>query len=247
MKFSRWLLALIPALAAADPATLLEAARIAEARMDPLGALACFLQADKEQPDDPVILQKIARQYSDLVSDQAGDEAKRRFALTALGYAESAVKLAPDNPVNVLSLAVCHGKLALYSDTRTKVQYCRLVRAEAVRALELDPNYAWAHDVLGRWNYEVATLGASSRLFVGLFLGGLPPASTADAVRELTRATELEPTELNHWVELGFACAAAGERDAARRHWTRGLAMPTRGKNDEVAKQRARAALAALD
>jgi len=234
-------------LAAADTDSLVRAALAAEARLDSARALDFFLQASAARPNDSFILQKIARQYSDLVVEQPDLEAKKRYAQTALEYSQRAVTLKPDDAVNVLSLAICHGKLALYSDTKTKISYSRLVKEEAERALVLDPNYAWAHHLLGRWHFEVADLGATSKFFVRLLYGGLPPASFAEGIRQLQRATELEPAELNHWLELGFAYAAAGQPDAARTQWTRGLAMPSRAKHDEPAKQRARAALARLD
>lgn len=239
-----WLLVL--PLPAADLPSLLAEAQAAEARLDSRRALDLFLQADRLKPDDAFILQKIARQYSDLVLEQPDTEAKKRHAQTALDYALRATALNPRDPVNVLSLAVCHGKLAVYSDTRTKVQYSRLVKEEAERALSLDPDYAWAHHLLGRWHYEVASLGAGARLFVRLFYGGLPDASHTEAITHLQRAVALEPDELNHHLELGFACASAGLSADARRHWLAGLAIPARGKHDEPAKARARAALDAL-
>jgi tetratricopeptide (TPR) repeat protein len=239
-----WLAAGLPA---AEISTLLQDALAAEARLDCATALRLFHEADAARPNDAYILQKIARQYSDLVDDQAGVEDKRRHARLALDYSRRAAELNPSDPVNVLSVAVSHGKLALYSDTRTKVRYSRLVREEAERALALNPDYAWAHHVLGRWHCEVAELGTTSRLVVRLFYGGLPAASPEEGLRQLRRATELEPGELTHWLELGFACAAAGRTDEARRHWEHGLAMPSRHKPDEPAKRRARAALARLD
>jgi tetratricopeptide (TPR) repeat protein len=241
------LLCLLGTAAGADrTASILEAALAAEARLDSRAALQLYEQADAARPNDAFILQKIARQYSDLVVEQPDVEAKKRYAQTALDFAQRAVALKPDDPVNVLSLAVCHGKLAVYSDTKTKIRYSRLVKEEAERALALDPDYAWAHHLLGRWHYEVADLGATSKFFVRLLYGGLPPASFDEGIRHLQRATELEPDELNHWLELGFAHAAAGRQDTARTKWTRGLAMPSRSKHDEPAKQRARAALASL-
>lgn len=233
-------------LTADDANRLVAQATAAEARLDSQAALSLLLEAERLRPDDAKVLQKIARQYSDLVLDQPDKEAKMRYAQTALEYSLRAVALDPRDPVNVLSLAVCHGKLAVYSDTRTKVQYSRLVKEEAERALALDPNYAWAHHVLGRWHYEVASLGAGARFFVRLFYGGLPEASHAQAIEHLARAVALEPTELNHHLELGFACAAAGQTAEARRHWQHGLALASRGKHDEPAKARAREALAAL-
>lgn len=249
MKLRRALLGflgLASGLVAAETRPLVQQALAAETRLETEAALRLFQQADAAQPNDAFILQKIARQYSDLVVGQPGVEAKKRYAQMALDYAQRAVALKPDDAVNVLSLAVCHGKLALYSDTKDKIRYSRLVKEETERALVLDPDYAWAHHVLGRWHYEVAALGATSKFFVRLLYGGLPPASFDEGIRQLQRATELEPGELNHWLELGFAYAAAGRPAAARIQWAHGLAMPSRSRQDEPAKQRAREALAAL-
>lgn len=232
--------------APADDETF-RAALAAEARLDSARALELFLAAEKDRPADAFVLQKIAKQYSDLVVDQPDDDARRRYAASALAYAERAAALEPGNAVNVLSLAVARGKLAVYSGTREKVRLSRLIKEDAERALALDPSYAWAHHVLGRWHYEVAELGATARIFVKLFYGGLPPAKVSEAVNHLERAVALEPTELNHWLELGFAHAAAGQREQARVAWERGLAMPLRDKHDAPAQDRARAALAKLE
>ena len=234
------------AFAAGGPEDLLARAAAAEQAMEPRRALELYYDALRAQPENAFILQKIARQYSDLVEEQGGPEEKKRQAQTALDYALRAVALEPDNPVNVLSLAICHGRLAVYSDTRTKVQYSRLIKEEAERALALDPDYAWAHHVLGRWHYEVAALGRTARWIVRLFYGGLPDASYAEAVRHLERAVALEPDVPAHRLELGFAHKAAGDQAAARRELEQGLAMPAREKFDLQAQARARTVLAEL-
>lgn len=231
----------------AGVSTLLEEAERAEARLEPARALQLLLAADSAQPDDVRILQRIARQYSDLVVEARDDAEKRRLARLALEYAERAVALAPDDPVGVLSVAISRGKLGLSSDTRTKVKYSRDVHELSMRALTLDPDYAWAHHVLGRWHLEVAAIGATARTWVKLFHGGLPPASITVATTHLERAVALEPGELAHHLELGFAYAAARRGSDARAAWERGLALPSRTKHDEPAKRRAREALAALN
>lgn len=233
--------------AAAPVDDWLREAQSAAVALDSQRALELYLQANEARPRDVAILQQIARQYSDLVLDQATDADRRRCAAAALDYAQKAEALDPRNAVSVLSLAIAHGKLAAYSDTRVKIRYSRLVKAEAERALALDPNYAWAHHILGRWHREVAGLGLAARGVVGIFYGGLPAASSAEAVACLQRAVQLEPGELNHYLELGFALAAAGRAVEARAAWTRGLGMPSRGKHDEEAKREAREALAALN
>jgi hypothetical protein len=226
---------------------LLREALAAEAMLDSARALALFQQADAARPNDAFILFKVAKQYSDLVADQATDAARNEFARRGLAFAQRACALEPTNAVYTLSLAICHGHLATVSDVRAKVEYSRLVKEEAERALQLDPNYAWAHHVLGRWHYEVAALGSTARLFARLLYGGIPPASTEEGVFRLRRAVELEPGELNHWIDLGFAYAAAGRKAEARASWQHGLAMPDRGKYDATSKKRAREALAAQE
>ncbi len=226
--------------------SLLMDARAAEARFDVARALELYLAADKLQPDNPVTLQKIAQQLSDLSLVVPDEAAKKAQAEKALAYAKRAVALQPDNAVNVLSLAVCHGKMGVFSDTRSKIEYSRLVKLEAERALALDPTYDWAHHVLGRWHYEVASLGGTTRFFIRLVYGGLPAASLDEAIAQLQKAVALAPARVPHHLELGFAYLAAGRKTEARASFSTGLALPSVELYDESAKERARAALAKL-
>ena len=231
------------ATSAATTDTLLQSALAAEARFDSQSALELFLKAVSARPDDAFLLQKVARQYSDLSFDTKDRTEQKRLCTEALSFAKRSVALEPQNAVNVLSLAICYGKLAALSDTRTKIEYSRLVKSSAEQALALDPDYDYAHHVLGRWHYEVATLGAATRLIVRLVYGSLPDASTAEAVRFLQRAAELAPHLPAHRVELGFALLANRQRDAAKLAFEQTLAMPQREKYDEEARQRARSTL----
>jgi tetratricopeptide (TPR) repeat protein len=244
LAFLSWPAGAVVAADAADP--LIKDALAAEARFDTKASLDLFLRADHIRANDPFILQKLSHQYSDLTADAPTVEEKKRRCHEALEYARRAVALRPKDAVNVLSLAICYGKLATYADTRPKVEYSRLVKQYADEALALDPNYDYAHHVLGRWNYEVATLGGATRVVVKLVYGGLPHASTAEAVRHLQRATELSPELPAHRVELAFALLADGQRAAAKKSFEQALAMPQREKYDEEVRHRAREALKKL-
>ncbi len=225
---------------------LVQRALAAESAQHTEEALALFLEAEKSDPQNPFILQNIAQAYSDSIVDIDREEEKTRRANLTLDYAERAVALEPDKAVNVLSVAIARGRLATYSDTRTKVEFSRQIKADAERALALDPNYAWAHHVLARWHYEIASLGSMSRWFAKLIYGGLPNASFSEAESHLQRAIALEPENLIHRLELGFVYQAEGREDDARRQFERGLNMPSAQKHDNIAKARARAALAEL-
>ncbi|HTB80916.1 MAG TPA: hypothetical protein VK717_08520 [Opitutaceae bacterium] len=249
MKPHAWLLfaVLAATAAAADSAgPLVQQALAAAARFDTKAALGLFLNADAARPNDPFILQKISEQYSDSMDDTHDPVEKKHLAEKALAYAQRAVALQPESAVNVLSIAISYGKLGLCSDTRTEVEYSRFVKDYAERALALDPNYDWACHVLGRWHYEVASLGATKRFFVKLIYGGLPPASTAEAVRLLRRASELAPQTVAHHVDLGFAYLADKQPGPARAEFERAVAMPPHEKYDIGEKARAQAVLEKL-
>ena len=228
-----------------DLSTLLADASAAESRFDSSAALSLYRRALVARPDDPALLEKISRQLSDLSEDvpAADPTTKERLLAEALSFAERAATLAP-NATNLTSVAVCHGKLALLSDTRTKIERSRLVRDFAERALAADPNYAYAHHVLGRWHLEVATLNPAKRFLVRLIYGGLPHATLAAAVAHLQRAVELESDRPAHYVELGFALRADEQPDAAHTAFARALALSPKSHYDRLAQSRARAALA---
>jgi Flp pilus assembly protein TadD len=218
----------------------------AEKRFDSKAALAAFLRASDANPNEAFILQKISRQYSDLTIDASSEAEKKRLCLEALAYGKRAAELQPHDPVHLLSLGISYGKLGLYSDLRTRIEYSRLVRQYAEQALALNPDYDYAHHVLGRWHYEVASLSGATKLIVRVVYGGLPAASTAEAVRHLKRAAELSPTCPAHRAELGFALLGDGQRQAAREMFEEALKLPALEKYDLDACSRAREALAKL-
>ncbi len=215
----------------------------AEKDLDPVTALGCFQRANEVNPGNAFILQRLSRQYSDCTVREPSPEKRRRLSESALMYSRQAYELEPKNPAYALSMAICYGKLGLYGDVRTRVENARLIKRFADEALALDPNYDWAHHVLGRWNREVAALGGARRFFAGLLYGGLPKASYEEAIRHLEKAVELSPSIAAHHVELGFAYAAAGRQADAVREWRAGLALPVREIHDEDAHRRAREAL----
>lgn len=236
----------LSAAAAPAPDALVAAALQAEAALDTPRALELFLAADRARPNDAFIIQKIARQHSDLIPDRKATAEREALAKTALGYAERAVALQPDNAINVLSVAICRGQVAFFGGVRARVEAARDVRAAAERALALDPGYAWAHHVLGRWHREMVELGRIARLWVNLFYGGLPPGSLETALEHLDRAVTLEPKELAHHVERGLILIDLKRTDEARAALQHGLSLPDSARHHTEFRQRGVEALGKL-
>lgn len=237
-----------PLMGAANPEaqSLIAAGIAAEARLDASAALELYRKADALQPNDAVILQKIAKQLSNGSDSIADPQQRTQQTQEALRYSQRALELSPRDPVCLLSLAVCYGKLAGLADNATRVEYSRLVKRYAEEALAIDPNYDWAHHVLGRWNYEVALIGGPTRVAARLLYGGLPAASCKEAIKHLEKAVELNPKVPAHHVELGYAYSAAGDKIHAAEQWKQSLELPSLEQHDEASKARARAGLERL-
>jgi tetratricopeptide (TPR) repeat protein len=215
----------------------------AEARGDARQALEDFLQAGRLRPQDASVMEAISRQYSDLSDGMPTQKEKEEYARQALDYAQRAVAQQPGGSANVLAVAISYGKMALSGSPRQRLSYAKLIRDYAQRALALDPNNAWAHHVLGEWNSEVAAVDPPLRFFARMFFGGLPKGSFEEAIEHLRRATEIDPSEPAHWIELGFVYQKSGHADLARQAWEHGLALPGQTVYDREMEAKARKAL----
>jgi tetratricopeptide (TPR) repeat protein len=226
--------------------SLVQKGEAADAQFDPNTALQYYLQAYRERPKDPKMLLKIAKEYSDSTLAITDPEESRRRIEKALEFSDRAIELDPHSAVALLSKAICYGKLGMYSDTREKIANARLVKKYTDQALAEDPNYAYAHHVLGQWEYEVATLGRTKRFLVCLIFGELPEASTQEGVHQLELAVQLEPSVSSHRLALGYAYLANGEPAKARQAFERVVGMPCRELYDKDCRMQAERAIAGM-
>jgi tetratricopeptide (TPR) repeat protein len=232
-----------PALSAEPPSALVARGDALDRQLRTREALAAYLEAETAGGADSELLRKIAKQYAEAMTDEATQAEKRRLGEQALAYAKRSVEADARSAKAHLSLAICYGRLAPLLDNRTKIEYSRRVKDHADRALKLDPSDDYAWHVLGAWNYELANLNAVLRGLAGLIYGSLPRASNDRAAECFQKAIELAPQRVSHHIELGRTYAAMGRDELARAALRRGLALPSREKDDAETKQRGRAAL----
>ena len=227
------------ALATESVAELLRQGDSFDAKLENARALQLYLEADRLKPNDPETLYRIARQYALLMNDASSEEEQHQSGEKALEYARRGVAVNPNHAKSVLSVAICYGRLIRFAPARTKVEYSRLVKEYAEKALELDPTDSYAYHVLGAWNYELAQMGPFTRTFVKVVYGGMPEASNEEAEKLFRKAVELAPQRVSHRVELGRTYAALGRKEDARAELRRALSLPNREKDDAESKQRA--------
>lgn len=243
------LLLLFPVLGWAEDGPLqaqLRKADALDAQLKNKEALAVLLEAEKSAPEDPELLHRIAKQYGLSMDDASNATEKKAAGQKALDYSRRAVAAGPKNAKAHLALAISYGRLAPLLDSKTKIAYSKLVKEEAELSLQLDPTDDLTHHVLGAWNYELANLNAVLRALARVIYGKLPPASNSEAVRYFKQAIAIAPQKVASHVELGRTYLAMGQAELARASLNEGLRLPSREKDDETTKERAREALRQL-
>jgi len=208
-------------------------------------AVEIYLQADKLRPNDAEILRRIAKQYAQQIADAVADQTE--LGAKALDYATRAVKADPDNAQAHLALAIVYGKVSFLKSAKEKMQYSRGIHDETEKSIALDPKNDLAWHVLGRWNYEIANLSGPVKFFAETLYGKFPDASNERALECFQKALALNPRRLVNGAELGRTLAVMGRKDEARAALEKALEMPSREKDDDETKARARKALESLD
>ena len=210
-------------------------------------ALEYYLPAEKLAPDNASLMVKIARQYVYRMDELSSDADKLASGRTALEYSERAISLAPNECDSYLSNAICWGKITPFLSNKEGIAASRKIQESAEKAVKLNSQNDYAWHMLGRWHQELAGIGGMTRTLAKLIYGALPDASFEEAIRCFQKAIALNPGRLIHTVELGRTYAAMGNETEARKYLEKGLAMPSREKDDPETKRRGRATLAELN
>ncbi len=167
-------------------------------------ALEHYQKALEEDPQNFRALWKTARVYVDLGREAKKKDRKKRLFTIADSLARKCVSLYPDSAEAHFILSMAVGRMAEFAGGKKKIRLSKEVKAEADKAIELNPNHDGAYHILGRWNYEIATLGWVLKAFAKIIYGGVPPgASVENAAKMFAKAVEIAPYKPVHRLEYG--------------------------------------------
>ena len=141
------------------------------------------------------------------------------------------------------AVAATVGRASLGMGKKERIRRAKVIRDEALRTIELDPDHDGAYHVLGRWNAEIMRLSGLSRFFAKSFLGAgiFRQASWEAAITNLQRAVELDPARIYHRLELARIYADRKRYQEARDQLGQIEALPDRELLDPVYRERAAA------
>lgn len=227
-----WVLAVPPLTAQDVNSALLRADKLEEANRFK-EALDILKEADRTSPENPAVLRRLSRVYSDLIDVTSGAGVKKEYAQLALADAKRAVEKAPNDAEAHLALSIGYGKITDYVDNKTKIEYSKYVKSEAEKAMELDPKLDDPYEILARWNFEMASLNPIERGFAQLFYGQLPPASRDKALEYFRKAISLAPDRIIHHAEYARALEQMGHPNEAKVEWRKVMQLKPTDEGDQ--------------
>jgi regulator of microtubule dynamics RMD1/3-like protein len=233
---------------AQSPAEHIALGDSAYAHFKPAEALTHYVAAIGPDSASYEALWKAARSEIDLAETEKNEDRRNEFSVAGERLARRAIKVNPQDPEAHFHLARALGRRALSVGVRDRVKFGTEVRAEALAALQLDPNHPGALHVMGVWNAEVMRLNGIQRFFAKNVLGGrvFGEASWDKAVSYMERSVAADPDRIVHHLDLGKIYADVGDKAKARTQ----LELVVRGRridfNDPAYQREAQAALEKL-
>ena len=165
---------------------------------------------------------KASRELTDIGKLMPDAQRRQRDSVyaEALALAHRAVAVDSAGADAHYMVAVAAGRVALTKSARERVRSARLVRDEALWAVELDPRHDGALHVLGRWNAEIMRLPGITKFFARTFLGAsiFNAASWDSATIYFDRAIQLNPQNIYHHLDLAEALIDDDHQAEARPH-----------------------------
>ncbi|KAG2489299.1 hypothetical protein HYH03_012131 [Edaphochlamys debaryana] len=220
----------------------------AERALDFDEAIRCFERAVESEPDSAEYWARLSKLHSDR-SFMPNTSVSRQVELQkkAIEIGQKATEADPASAWGLVATCVSRGRLALHSDNRTKVSLARQAQDDVHRALQLEPDNDVAHHLLGRWNYEMASVNAVVRTIIQMIYGtALMAGSYKEAALCFENATRLRPDMVIHRVELGRTYVRLGRLEEAARHLEESLLLDEPDINAVLVRQDAVALLAKI-
>jgi tetratricopeptide (TPR) repeat protein len=214
-----------------------------------LEAITILKGLEKGDPMNVEILYRISRVESDLVDDLPDDAKKKGhdYAVESMAYAKRAIEADPQSSEAHLAAAIAYGVMTDFVDDRTKMEYSKLIKDEAEKAIELDPKNDYAYLVLARWNFEMTQLNPILKGMAELLYGQMPPASQEKALEDFQQAIEIAPNRMIHHFSYGEALAKLGRKEEARAEYQKVLRLPPTCREERGYQQKAASGLKTLE
>ncbi len=210
-------------------------------RWDHKSSTVAYLKVLEFDPKNYEASWKAGDEYTEVANKLPEDQKKQKeiYFDKARELCEQAISINPNGWEGYFRLSVALGRLALFRGGKEKINLSKRIKVEADKAVELNPQADLAYHVLGRWHQNLANLSWVLKSFAKVLYGGVPPGSNEEAVAMFKKAIEINPTHIEHYLELARTYEFMGKKDLMREPLAKVLALPPLEEDDNPFKEEA--------
>jgi len=205
------------------------------------GAAEAYLKILEKDSTNYEVLWKAADEITEVANKVPEKEKEKKEELFAQANAlcDRAIAVDPYGWEGHFYKSVALGRLALFRGGKEKINMSKEIKVEVDRAIQLNPEADLAYHVLGRWHQNLANLSWLLKAAAKVIYGGVPPGSNEEAVKAFKKAIALNPTHIEHHLELGRTYKLMGKKDLAVIPLETVLKLPDSDEDDEAFKKEA--------
>jgi regulator of microtubule dynamics protein 3 len=201
-------------------------------------AFPLFQTLIKSDSNNVNYLQSGSYIYSKYGYYYAPEAEKMKYYKSAELLAKKAIKMNEASADAHYVYAMALGRINENASSKQKIANAKLIKAEAERAIALNPKLAGAHHILGRWHRTVAGFNSLEKAMINSFFGGVPEGgSYADAVKSFMNAIAIEPKYTNHQYELAQTYYEMGKKVEAKLWAQKAMEITPTNDDDIKAKK----------
>jgi len=137
----------------------------------------------------------------------------------------------PDLCLARIAHATNLGRLGMFSENKEKVRLAGVVKENALVALELEPSQDLALHILGRWEFEMASIGPVVRALAKMLYADMGQGCMLRAAGCFERAIEKCPTKLIHRVMVAKCYLKMNKKIEARENLMQAMKLKVEDVN----------------
>ncbi|XP_062501553.1 regulator of microtubule dynamics protein 1-like [Corticium candelabrum] len=206
-----------------------------------------FLAAhlDSSNPD---VLWRVCRAIENVLGfPDVKKDAKKKMAYESFECAKKALELGPENSNCHQMYAVALSEIGEFEGSKAMINNLPTIKEHFQKAVELNPEDAMSHYLLGMWCFGVTDLSWIERKLASTLFGAPPKSTFEEALESFKSGEEKKPGfYCDNRMMLGKTHMKLGHKDEAREWLKKALECPVRHPDDQKSQDEAKKLLRSL-
>jgi hypothetical protein len=157
-------------------------------------------------PSNIQALEKSSELSAAVGARQADKKVKAEFYEQAKDYADKALAVNADDAEANYARALAAQKLSeIETENKKMVADIKEVKTYTDKALAINPNHGKANYLLGKWNFQMVSLGWTKKAAIKVLFGGMPDATIENAFKYMEKCRIVEPYYVQNFLDLAKA------------------------------------------